>query len=52
MPPVLYVEKKDGCGRGTTIKFSDPNPDLTVGELFKRAKTLIETSINNSCSRP
>jgi len=52
MPPVLYVEKKDGCGRGTTIKFSGPDPDLTVGELFKRAKELIEASINNSCSRP
>jgi hypothetical protein len=52
MPPVVYVEKKDGCGLGTTVKFSDPDPDLTVGELFRRAKALIEASINNNCSRP
>jgi hypothetical protein len=51
MPPILYVEKKDGCGMGTTIKFSNPDPNLTVGELFERAKALIE-SINSSCSRP
>jgi hypothetical protein len=48
VPPVVYVEKKDGCGMTTTIKFNDPNPDLTVGELFKRAKELIETSVNCS----
>ncbi len=46
MPPVVYVEKKDGCGRTTTVKFSDPNPELTVSELFSRAKELIEASIN------
>jgi hypothetical protein len=45
-PPVVYVEKKEGCGRTTTVKFSDPNPEATVGELFRRAKELIETSVN------
>jgi hypothetical protein len=46
MPPVVYVEKKEGCGRTTTVKFRDPNPEATVGELFRRAKELIETSVN------
>ncbi len=46
MPPVVYVEKKEGCGRTTTVKFSDPNPDVAVGELFRRAKELIEASVN------
>ncbi len=45
-PSVVYVEKKEGCGRTTTVKFKDPNPELTVGELFRRAKELIEMSIN------
>ncbi len=45
-PPVVYVEKKEGCGRTTTVRFSDPNPELKVGELFSRARELIEASIN------
>jgi len=46
MPPVVYVEKKEGCGRTTTVKFSGPNPEATVGELFRRAKELIEMSVD------
>ncbi len=47
-PPVVYVEKKEGCGRTTTVKFVDPNPEVAVGELFARAKELIEAAINCS----
>ncbi len=46
MPPVVYVEKKEGCGRTTVVKFSGPNPDATVGELFHRTKELIEMSVS------
>jgi hypothetical protein len=51
-PTVVYIEKKEGCGRTTVVKFKDPDPELTISELFSRAKKLIEMSINNNCSRP
>lgn len=51
-PPEVYVDKKDGCGRDSIIKIKDPDPNATVGDLFNRAKMLIETSINKNCTRP
>jgi hypothetical protein len=51
-PPIVYVEKKRGCGMTTKVEFKDPDPEATVGELFNRAKNLIESSINRNCLGP